>query len=420
MALKFNALSVCLQRHGVARRVHGRGHGTSSIDRAFSLGYQVDPAIKNALREMNLADVRPLQWSPSKMINVCVVNPNFYRSSGVSTAIRRIYETLPRNAVKQYFVECGYGSQQEDNAWIPRDAFSCFRLMALNPIILAVEARNFLRWVKQRDICVVHVHHRRLAIMLEVLRRFGRFQVIYTGNLTYPFQFAFWLLSPRVGTAVSRSVADNMKRTMRTRQIHLFSNGCDFPPDCPVLNLPAVRETAICVARLEKVKAHDRLLQAWALLRTRGHEYRLLLVGEGSLRDALERQAACLGIADLIEFRGYHDNVNAHIDEALFAVLPSAVEGQPIVILEAAARGRATLVTDVDGSRDCVPPDGTLPNRIAFGDVRGLADALQSWFARAPEVVEEGRRSYRFLRASSASNVVGSQYRALYENVAAS
>jgi len=353
------------------------------------------------------------------MINVCVVNPNFYRSSGVSTAIRRIYETLPRNAVQQYFVECGYGSHQEDHSWIPGDSLICFRLMALNPFVLLPAGRNFLRWVKQRDICVVHVHHRRLAMMLEILRRFGRFQVIYTGNLTYPFQFAFWLLSPQVGTAVSRSVADNMRRTLRTRQIHLFSNGCDFPADCPTLNLPAVCRTAICIARLEQVKAHDRLLQAWAMLRERGHEYRLLLVGEGSLRQGLERQAKQLGIAHLIEFRGYHSNVNAHIDEALFAVLPSAVEGQPIVILEAAARGRATLVTDVDGSRDCVPPDATLPNRIAFGDVRGLADALQSWFARSPEVVEEGRRSFRFLRASSASDVVGGKYRALYENLAA-
>jgi glycosyltransferase involved in cell wall biosynthesis len=352
------------------------------------------------------------------MINVCVVNPNFYRSSGVSIAIRRIYETLPRHAVRQYFVDCGHGSQQDDTSWIPGDALVCFRLMTLNPFVLLPAGRNFLRWVRQRDICVVHVHHRRLAILLEILRRFGRFQVVYTGNLTYPFQWAFWLLSPQVGTAVSRSVAENMKRTLRTRRIHLFSNGCDFPADCPTLDLPAVRGTAICIARLETVKGHEYLLKAWALLRDRGHGYRLLLVGEGSLRRALERQAEQLGITHLIEFRGYRENVNPHIDEALFALLPSALEGQPIVILEAAARGRATLVTDVDGSRDCVLPDTTLPNRIAFGDVRGLADSLQTWFARAPEVVEEGRRTYHFLRASSASDIVGGQYRDLYESVA--
>ncbi len=370
---------------------------------------------------MNLAHVHAVQWPPSKkMINVCVVNPNFYRSSGVSVAIRRIYEALPRHAVTQYFAHCGYGNQENDISWLTGDALVCFRLMARNPFVLAAAGWNFLRWVRQHDICVVHVHHRRLAVMLEILRHFGRFQVIYTGNLTYPFQFVFWLLSPQVGTAVSRSVADNMKRTLRTRQIHLISNGCYFPPVCPTPDLRAVRRTAICIARLEPVKGHDRLLEAWALLRARGHEYRLLLIGEGSSCAALEREARRLGIAHLVEFRGFHNDVNAHIDEALFAVLPSAVEGQPIVIIEAAAHGRATLVTDVDGSRDCVPPDATLPNRIPFGDVRGLADALQSWFARAPEVVEEGRRSYCFLRASSAAEVVGSQYRDLYENVAAS
>jgi len=353
------------------------------------------------------------------MINVCVVNPNFYRSSGVSVAIRRIYETLPRHAVTQYFVQCGYGSQENDISWIPGDALICFSLMARNPFVLLPASRKFLRWVKQREIRVVHVHHRRLAVVMQILRRFGRFQVLYTGHLTYPFHFVFWLLSPQVGTAVSRSVVDNMKRTLRTRQIHLFSNACYFPTVCPTLDLPAVRHTAICIARLEPVKGHDRLLEAWALLRERGYEYRLLLLGEGSSCAALQRETRRLGMAHLIEFRGFHHDVNAHIDEALFAVLPSAVEGQPIVILEAAARGRATLVTDVDGSRDCVPPDAALPNRIVFGDVRGLADALMSWFARAPEVIEEGRRSYRFLRASSAADVVGRKYCNLYETVAA-
>jgi len=354
------------------------------------------------------------------MINVCVVNPNFYRSSGVSTAIRRIYETLPRHAVQQYFVDCRHGNVEEDTSWIPGDALFCFRLMALNPFILLPAGRQFLRWVRQYDVRIVHVHHRRLAMLLEVLRRFGRFRVIYTGNLTYAFQFLFWLMSPQVGTAISPSVAENMRRTLRTRQIHLISHACEFPAQCPTFDLPVVQGTAICIARLEPVKAHERLLEAWALLRERGHEYRLLLVGEGSLRSQLQRQAERLGIARLVEFRGFHKNVNAHLDEALFAVLPSAVEGQPIVVIEAAARGRATLVTDVDGSRDCVPQGGALPNRIAFGDVRRLADALQAWFGRPSEVMEEGRRSFHFLRASSASEIVGGRYRDLYEDVAAS
>jgi glycosyltransferase involved in cell wall biosynthesis len=352
------------------------------------------------------------------MINVCVVNPNYYRSSGVSVAIRRIYESLPNAEIDQYFVDCGYGSEEADTSWIPQNRLSTFKLMTVNPVALIRACAAFLNWLEKNDIQVVHVHHRRLAVILNCLKIFRKYKLIYTGNLTYPYEFWFWLGSPRIATGISHSVLENIKRTTRAKQLHLISNGCDFPAECAPVDVSRVSATAICIARLDKVKGHEILLDAWSALLKRGHECRLLLVGEGELRQALERQAKYLGIDHAVEFRGFQRDVIPQIEQALFAVLPSQVEGHPIVLIEAAARGRASLVTDVDGSRDCVPPRHELPNLVQFGDSAGLAHALEAWFARPDLAVAEGRLFFDYLKSSSSTEIVGNEYRVLYNQVA--
>jgi glycosyltransferase involved in cell wall biosynthesis len=354
------------------------------------------------------------------MINVCVVNPNYYRSSGVTVAIRRIFESLPDADVTQYFVDCGYGDEEPDTSWIPKNRLATFRLMTSSPVALARECAAFLRWLKTNDIRVVHVHHRRLAVILGWLQVFLDYKLIYTGNLTYRYEFWFWLFSPRIATGITQSVIENLKRTTRTKQIHLIGNGCDFPAVCPPVDVARVCDTAICIARLDPVKGHDNLLDAWRILIDRGRQCRLLLVGEGQLRQALERRAAVLGIGHAVEFRGFQRDVIPQIEQALFAVLPSRVEGQGIVTIEAAARGRASLVTDVDGSRDCVPAHHVLPNLVKFGDVAGLADALEAWFAQPVSAVSEGRAFFDYLKSSSSTASVGKEYCALYEQVAKS
>ena len=60
------------------------------------------------------------------MINVCVVNPNYYRSSGVTVSIRRIYEHLPAAEITQYFVDCGYGNETAETSWMPRNRLATF------------------------------------------------------------------------------------------------------------------------------------------------------------------------------------------------------------------------------------------------------------------------------------------------------
>jgi glycosyltransferase involved in cell wall biosynthesis len=227
----------------------------------------------------------------------------------------------------------------------------------------------------------------------------------------------FRLLHPRHMTAITPSVGKNLLETTGQPVIRSIGNPAPFPEAPPSINVERVRSRAVCIARLEPVKGHAILLDAWKILADRGHRYELHLVGEGSLRASLEKQIQTNDLQNLVYLRGYSPDVTVVIDECLFAILPSRIEGQGIVTIEAASRGRASLLTAVPGSVDVLPPSGKLTNGIEYGNAVALARALEQWFASPQEVVTEGVRFFDFLKPMSDASTIARQYEAVYQDI---
>jgi glycosyltransferase involved in cell wall biosynthesis len=346
-------------------------------------------------------------------MRVCMVNDHFYRSSGAAMAIRRIAQSLPE--VVYCVAGCEGDGRIEDLSWVGEQRYRRFQFKTANPIRLAMEMARFRRWFKANGCDLVHCHHRRIAVLMQL----AGIPVLYTGQLVFGPATWFRWLHPRRMTAISASVAKNILETTGRPVLACISNPAQFPAQEQAVNVERVKNKAVCVARLEPVKGHTHLLAAWKLLRDRGHCYELDLVGEGSLREKLEEQARRDGIEELIHFRGFTQDVAGIVDESLFAVLVSEYEGQGIVTLEAAAMGRASLLTAVPGSVDLLPPGRALRNGVEFQNVEELADALEEWFSNPLATVEEGRRFYEFLKNSSDPVVVAREYANVYRQVLA-
>jgi glycosyltransferase involved in cell wall biosynthesis len=90
-----------------------------------------------------------------------------------------------------------------------------------------------------------------------------------------------------------------------------------------------------------------------------------------------------------------------------------------MVTLEAAALGRPSLLTAVPGSVDLLPPGRRLRNGIEFGNVAELADTLEEWFARPEDVIEEGKRFFSFLKASTDPKTIARDYKDVYDRILA-
>jgi glycosyltransferase involved in cell wall biosynthesis len=133
----------------------------------------------------------------------------------------------------------------------------------------------------------------------------------------------------------------------------------------------------LTVGRLAAQKGFGVLLDAAAGWRDLRPEPALVIVGEGPLEAELKDQAASLGLA--ATFTGQRPDVPALLAVADVFVLPSAWEGQALILQEALRAGVPIVATRVGGNPDLLGEDAAL--LVPAGDAQGLADAVRSVLA---------------------------------------
>ena len=143
------------------------------------------------------------------------------------------------------------------------------------------------------------------------------------------------------------------------------------------------------VARLEPEKGHRFLLDAWPSILRASPDAWLVIVGEGSLTDALRASSP-----DHVVFTGRREDVSALTAELSVAVLPSLREAQGISILEAMARRVPVVASAVGGIPEVITSgvDGLL---VPPADVDSLAAAVGSLLADPSLRARLGEAGYR-------------------------
>ncbi len=133
------------------------------------------------------------------------------------------------------------------------------------------------------------------------------------------------------------------------------------------------------VGRLAAVKDQQLLVRALAqLIRQRADwrdRLRLLIVGEGPEREALERAAANAGVSDRVWLPGDREDIPALLRRMDIFLLPSLGEGISNTILEAMATGLPVIATAVGGNPELVESRRT-GLLVPPGDARELAEAI--------------------------------------------
>jgi glycosyltransferase involved in cell wall biosynthesis len=107
------------------------------------------------------------------------------------------------------------------------------------------------------------------------------------------------------------------------------------------------------VGRLSAQKSVDRLMHAFAAALHDDLSLRLVIVGDGPDRPALEELARTLGVGPRVIFTGSRNGADAMAAFDIFA-LPSRYEAFPYVLLEAAARGLPIVMTETGGAHSVV------------------------------------------------------------------
>ncbi|HEX7254646.1 MAG TPA: glycosyltransferase [Gaiellaceae bacterium] len=147
----------------------------------------------------------------------------------------------------------------------------------------------------------------------------------------------------------------------------------------------AAGPVAVCVGRLSRQKGQDVLLDAWPAVVERVPDARLYLVGSGEDRQTLEARAV-----SGVSLVGERDDVPDWLAAADVVVQASRWEGMSLAVLEAMARGRSIVTTDVAGNREALGEEaGAIvapedPRALAAGVAKRLEDpALREAEGRA-------------------------------------
>ncbi len=124
----------------------------------------------------------------------------------------------------------------------------------------------------------------------------------------------------------------------------------------------------ICIGRLEPVKNMALLLNAMTHLSAN-----LWIVGDGSLKSALEQQVKQLNLQHKVAFLGYRTDARQLMQCADVVVLSSDREGFPLVMVEALQAEKVMVSTRVNGVVEWLPE----PYLAEIGNVEQLTQAIQ-------------------------------------------
>ncbi|MFB3895733.1 MAG: glycosyltransferase [bacterium] len=150
----------------------------------------------------------------------------------------------------------------------------------------------------------------------------------------------------------------------------------------------------VACGRLVPQKNYPLLLNAFKLV-SQSMPVRLMILGEGALRNNLVATAATLGISENVSFLGYQQNPYKYMARAKGFVLSSSIEGFGNVISEAMACGTPVISTRCNSGPDEIISDGINGILVPGNDVPAMAAAIKRLLSTPTlqtELAKEGKK----------------------------
>lgn len=279
---------------------------------------------------------------------------------GLETMIMNYYRHMNRSRVQfDFLVHRDFEADYE--AEIRELGGRIYRLPPMNPFSPDYLGKLDAFFAEHREYRIVHCHLDCMAgVPLKAAKKHGvpvRIAHAHSNSQTkdakYPVKLFFKRNIPKYATdllACSRAAGEWM---FCGDDFQVMNNAIDtaayaVSPETAAevrreLNIPADTVVVGHVGRFDPPKNHEYLLRIFARL---PENTRLLLVGDGQLRPAAEKQAHELGIAHRVIFTGVRADVPRLLQAMDVFVFPSIYEGLPVSLIEAQASGLPCLISD--------------------------------------------------------------------------
>lgn len=240
------------------------------------------------------------------------------------------------------------------------------------------------------------------------------------GDLLSPAKFRAQLAAFRWCDRVvcnSRAAADRLVQAgLPAEKLVVIGNGLTDEAFAPCLPALEMREGLLRIGVIGRMNAEyknqSRFLQAAARVAAKFANVEFLLIGDGPLRPALERQAGELGLRERVVFLGDRRDVRAILASMDVSVVPSASESLSNAMLESMAAGVPVVATAVGGNCE-LGADGRA-RLVPSNDDEALAAELGEFLTNAELRRETSHRARQFAQENFTISKVRDQYCNLY------
>jgi len=168
------------------------------------------------------------------------------------------------------------------------------------------------------------------------------------------------------------------------------------------------------VGRLSEQKDFQSLIQAFAKVREK-HECRLIILGEGPLRESHKNQVDKLGISQDVWMPGFVENPYPYMLEAEAFVLSSRWEGLPNVLIQALATGTQIISTNCPSGPREILQNGLLGTLVSVGDTQQMAGAMIGALEN-PTLDSELQKAVAFSHETFDTHSIKLKYLELFES----
>jgi len=266
----------------------------------------------------------------------------------------------------------------------------------------ALHPRNLLRvvrWLRRNPGAIVHAHTSPTLSLTAVARRLAQTTgVVHTRRVAFPVRRSSkYRTAADIYVAISRAVGNGLLGAgLDPDRLWIIPSAVDLGPldiATPTSELPALAGPVVgCVAAMTAEKGLGTLLEAWFAVKEALPEARLVLVGDGPDRSALDMSSRELPPGSIV-FAGQRDDVPAWLKSFDVYVQPSLAEGLGTSVLDAMACHLPVVASRAGGLPEAVA-DGETGILVAVGDAVALTDAILGLLAdrrRAEAMGKAGR-----------------------------
>jgi glycosyltransferase involved in cell wall biosynthesis len=180
------------------------------------------------------------------------------------------------------------------------------------------------------------------------------------------------------------------------------------------LGLGANHYLILVVAMFREQKGHYYLINAAAHILPRLPDLRILLVGDGKLRERLLTQTRSLGLEKQILFLGIREDIPDLLAGSDCFVLPSLWEGLPMSLVEAMASGLPIVATEVSGSKQ-VMLSGVTGLLVPPADSHELAQAIVEIVTQPTRAAKMGQAARQLIEKEYSASKQAGEYINLYQ-----